>query len=224
MPTRRTSFRRSRRLSGGDLKQYQADKKAAIERNAEGFHSGGRFYERGPDNVYRCVENCGTRKKLSQSKAAKAERQAERMRRSSAKKAREVARKAAAAGRKKMSDKKKAAAAERKEERKRRSAEKKAAAAERAFQREVRRMSGPKEKVYKPCKEYQIRNEEGRCVGKKPKVYKPCKEYQTRNAKGRCVGRGNQWEKLEPLMGGRKVRTGPRGGRYVLKGGKKVYL
>ncbi len=28
----------------------------------------------------------------------------------------------------------------------------------------------------------------------------------------------------EPLMGGRKVRTGPRGGRYVLKGGKKVYL
>lgn len=32
------------------------------------------------------------------------------------------------------------------------------------------------------------------------------------------------YEAPEPLMGGRKVRVGPRGGKYVLKGGKKVYL
>lgn len=185
MPTRRTSSRRrSRRLSGGDLKQYNADKKVAIAMNTEGFHSGGRFYQRGEDNKYRCVENCGKpRKKLSQSKAAKAERKEERKRRSRMSAAKKAARQAAAVARKRMSADKKAAA-------------------------------------LKPCKEYQTRNAKNQCVGRKP-----CKEYQRRNEKGNCVGRNPEKKsRKKSLMGGRKIRIGPRGGKYVLKGGKKVYL
>ena len=209
MPTRRTSSRRrSRRLSGGDraaLLAWKAQMEMANQMGQDQFTYNGRTYDRiGNSSKWKCNDELSERgcpKRYSQKKGARAERQEERMRRSSAKKAREVARKAAAAARKRMSDKKKAAAAER------------------AFQREVRRMSGPKEKVYEPCKkEYQTRNAEGRCVGRKP-----CEDYQERNEKGNCVNKKSGLYALG-ISGGRKIRTGPRGGKYVLKGGKKVYL
>lgn len=83
-----------------------------------------------------------------------------------------------------------------------------------------RRMSAAKKKAakLKPCKEYQTRNAKNQCVGRKP-----CEDYQERNEKGNCVNKKSGLYALG-ISGGRKIRTGPRGGRYVLKGGKKVYL
>jgi len=153
MPMRRTQ---SRRLSGGTLKQYTADLKAAREMNMDRFQSGDRFYERGEDNKYRCVENCG-KPRLSQSKAAKAERKSGRV----TKRVQNVYKRLGARAR----------------------------AGERRKSSAANKLAAKQARKERPCP----------------------KPYQTRNPiSGRCEGR--------------KVRVGPRGGQYVLKGGKKVYL
>ena len=144
MPTRRTS---SRRLSGGDraaLRAWAEQRDMADQLGRNQFRYKDRTYDRVFAKDGKKTNRWKCIEELSQPRGCN-------KRYSQSKRAR-VARKAAAAARKRTSDKKKAAAAER------------------AFQREVRRISGP------------------------------------------------------GISGGRKIRTGPRGGKYVLKGGKKVYL
>jgi len=84
------------------------------------------------------------------------------------------------------------------------------------------------------CKDYKIRKPAGtRC---RPGPRTPCrnpykKRSQTANKHGKYVCKDRKRRaNLSGLAalgfggGKRKIRVGPRGGRYVLKGGKKVYL